>query len=35
VIPLLYSVSRYAWLAGIPLGINDQMLRWLWDSGAV
>ncbi|MEU0483576.1 hypothetical protein ABZ260_30855 [Streptosporangium sp. NPDC006013] len=35
VIPLLYSVSRYAWLAGVPLGISDEMLRDLWDSGAV
>ena len=35
VIPLLYSVSRLSWLAGIPLGISHQMLRELWDSGAV
>ncbi|MEU8252364.1 hypothetical protein [Nonomuraea sp. NPDC048916] len=34
-IPLLYSVSRYAWLAGVPLGIGDEMLNDLWDSGAV
>ncbi|WP_424531211.1 hypothetical protein ACOZ38_14900 [Sphaerisporangium viridialbum] len=35
VIPLLYSVSRYAWLAGIPLGISDQMLHDLRESGGV
>ncbi|GII89181.1 hypothetical protein Ssi03_71710 [Sphaerisporangium siamense] len=35
VIPLLYAVSRYAWLAGVPLGIDDALLRSLWDSGGV
>ncbi|GII65582.1 hypothetical protein Skr01_56670 [Sphaerisporangium krabiense] len=35
VIPLLYAASRYAWLAGIPLGIDDALLRSLWDSGGV
>ncbi|MGW4640287.1 hypothetical protein ACWEN6_17245 [Sphaerisporangium sp. NPDC004334] len=35
VIPLLYSVSRLAWLAGIPLGIDRAMLRGLHESGGV
>jgi hypothetical protein len=34
-IPLMYAVTRYAWLVGIPLGIDDAMLRDLHDSGGV
>jgi hypothetical protein len=34
-VPLAYAVTRYAWLAGIPLGVSDRMLRDLHDSGAV
>ncbi|HYN97289.1 MAG TPA: hypothetical protein VES42_25905 [Pilimelia sp.] len=35
VIPTLYAVSRFAWLAGIPLGITDEMLRDMQDTGLV
>ncbi|GII32044.1 hypothetical protein [Planotetraspora mira] len=35
VVPLLYAASRLSWLAGIPLGISDEMLRSLRDSGGV
>jgi hypothetical protein len=35
VIPLLYAVTRLAWLAGIPLGISEAFLHELWESGAV
>jgi hypothetical protein len=35
VIPVTYAVSRLSWLAGIPLGITDEMLRDLKESGAV
>jgi hypothetical protein len=34
-IPVLYAVTRLAWLAGIPLGISEAFLRELQDSGAV
>src|SRR5258705_2452225 len=34
-VPLAYAGTRYAWLAGIPLGVSDRMLRDLHDSGAV
>jgi hypothetical protein len=34
-IPLMYAVTRYAWLVGIPLGVSDAMLRDLHDSGGV
>ncbi|GAA4572903.1 hypothetical protein [Planotetraspora kaengkrachanensis] len=35
VVPLLYAASRLSWLAGVPLGISDEMLRSLRDSGGV
>jgi hypothetical protein len=35
VIPALYAATRLAWLAGIPLGISEEFLRELRDSGAV
>lgn len=35
VIPALYAVSRLAWAVGIPLGVSDQFLDELRDSGAV
>jgi hypothetical protein len=35
VIPVLYALTRLAWLAGIPLGIPEAFLRELHDSGAV
>ena len=34
-VPLLYAVTRFAWLLGIPLGIDAAMLRDLRDSGGV
>jgi len=34
-IPLLYAVSRFAWLANIPLGVSEEFLREMWDSGMV
>lgn len=34
-IPLLYAVSRLAWLANIPLGISAEFLREMWDNGMV
>jgi hypothetical protein len=34
-VPLLYAATRLAWLAGIPLGISEEFLRELRDSGAV
>ena len=34
-VPLLYAVTRFAWLLGIPLGIDAAMLRDLHDSGGV
>jgi hypothetical protein len=34
-VPVLYAVTRLAWLAGIPLGISEEFLRELHDSGAV
>lgn len=34
-IPVLYAVTRLAWLAGIPLGIPRSFLEELQDSGAV
>lgn len=34
-IPVLYAVTRFAWLAGIPLGVSGEFLRDLRDSGAV
>lgn len=35
VVPLLYAVTRFAWLVGIPLTISDEFLAELHDSGAV
>jgi hypothetical protein len=35
VIPALYAVTRLAWLVGIPLGISEEFLRELRESGAV
>jgi hypothetical protein len=35
VIPVSYAVTRFAWLAGIPLGLSEADLRDLWDSGGV
>lgn len=35
VIPVLYAVTRFAWLAGIPLGLSEETLRDLRDSGGV
>lgn len=35
IVPSLYAVTRFAWLAGIPLGIDRAMLRDLQDTGAV
>jgi len=34
-VPVLYAITRFAWLAGIPLGIDRAMLRDLQDSGGV
>lgn len=34
-IPVLYAVTRFAWLAGIPLGLSEATLRDLRDSGGV
>lgn len=34
-VPLLYAVDRFAWLVGIPLLIDDRMLDYLHESGAV
>ncbi|MPZ26078.1 MAG: hypothetical protein GEV12_06420 [Micromonosporaceae bacterium] len=34
-VPLLYAVTRFAWLVGIPLTITDEFLAELHDSGAV
>lgn len=38
-VPIIYAVTRYAWLLGIPLGISQQFLRegqaiGLWWAGA-
>ncbi|MDG4832884.1 hypothetical protein O7627_26780 [Solwaraspora sp. WMMD1047] len=35
IIPVLYSITRFAWLAGIPLGISADSLAELQESGAV
>lgn len=35
VIPVVYAVTRLAWLVGIPLGISESFLRELQSSGAV
>jgi len=35
IVPSLYAVTRFAWLAGIPLGIDRAMLRDLQSSGGV
>lgn len=32
-VPLVYAVTRFAWAAGIPLGITDTMLRQGRESG--
>ncbi|WP_146615923.1 NYN domain-containing protein [Nonomuraea aridisoli] len=32
-IPALYDASRFAWAAGIPLGITEEFWRWLDESG--
>jgi hypothetical protein len=34
-VPLVYAVTRFAWLLGIPLGIDADMLQELHDSGGV
>jgi hypothetical protein len=34
-VPLFYALTRYAWLVGIPLTIDQQFLDELHDSGAV
>jgi hypothetical protein len=34
-IPALYALTRFAWLAGIPLGISEEFLRELHRSGGV
>ncbi|MGK5685373.1 hypothetical protein [Actinoplanes sp. URMC 104] len=34
-IPVLYAVVRLAWAAGIPLGISEEFLRQLQDTGLV
>ncbi|MBO4209258.1 hypothetical protein [Micromonospora echinofusca] len=34
-VPLVYALSRLAWLAGVPLGISADLLRELRDSGGV
>ncbi|MGI5213771.1 hypothetical protein [Plantactinospora sp. CA-290183] len=35
VIPVLYAVTRLAWAAGVPLGITEEFLRQMQDSGIV
>jgi hypothetical protein len=35
VIPVLYALTRFAWLAGIPLGLSEQTLQDLRDNNAV
>ncbi|GAB3850059.1 hypothetical protein GCM10029963_35700 [Micromonospora andamanensis] len=35
VIPFGYALTRFAWLAGIPLGISSADLADLWENGAV
>ena len=35
VIPLLYAATRFAWALGIPVGLTDETLQELRDSGAV
>ncbi|MBU2664424.1 hypothetical protein KOI35_13050 [Actinoplanes bogorensis] len=35
VIPLLYAATRFAWLLGIPVGLTEDTLRELRESGAV
>ncbi|MEV2241249.1 hypothetical protein [Micromonospora sp. NPDC049891] len=35
VIPFGYALTRFAWLAGIPLGISRDDLAELWENGAV
>jgi hypothetical protein len=35
VIPVLYAVTRFAWGLGIPLGITDEFLDEMHDSGLV
>ncbi len=32
-VPALYDASRFAWAAGIPLGITEEFWRWLDESG--
>ncbi|MEV6606164.1 hypothetical protein [Kutzneria sp. NPDC051319] len=32
--PLPYAVSRWSWALGIPLGVSDDFLRWMRESGA-
>jgi hypothetical protein len=34
-VPLVYAVTRYAWLLGIPLTVDSQFVDELHDSGAV
>lgn len=34
-IPMTYALTRFAWLAGIPLGISGQMLDDMHETGAV
>jgi hypothetical protein len=34
-IPVTYALTRFAWLLGIPLGVSEEFLGWLWESGAV
>ncbi|WP_410821898.1 hypothetical protein [Micromonospora sp. 050-3] len=31
-VPLLFAATRYAWMAGVPLGINDAAMRHLLDT---
>ncbi|MCK2218630.1 hypothetical protein MF672_033260 [Actinomadura sp. ATCC 31491] len=33
VVPALYDASRFAWAAGVPLGITEEFWRWLDESG--
>ncbi|HEX5541324.1 MAG TPA: hypothetical protein VFX60_07135 [Micromonospora sp.] len=35
VIPAVYAATRFAWLAGIPLGISDGMLQEMQENGQV
>ncbi|GGM21029.1 hypothetical protein GCM10011608_02040 [Micromonospora sonchi] len=34
-VPACYAVTRFAWAAGLPFGISDEMLAELQESGAI